>query len=162
MLMGLLNAQGYSVSHTHIMLLETTLANAVVKNTRIFYGLYVPPFLKKGNFVFFAADNTNFARDIAYGKETIHGTITTVYQKTDAPGKLIAPPLTIDDSQSLSVIPDPNCNQWREQKSLSSTRQASQDHSWHSMDGLWFLLCPGRKKILSRFQVGHATTHCCL
>ena len=56
-LMDLLNAQGHCVSHRRALLMETTLANAVVENTKGFQGLYVPPFLKRGGFAFFAADN---------------------------------------------------------------------------------------------------------
>ncbi|KAJ8364290.1 hypothetical protein SKAU_G00131210 [Synaphobranchus kaupii] len=104
-LMGLLNTQGYCVSYDRTQLLETALANAVVENTKQVQGLYVPPFLKKGTFVFFTADNTDFAEDTADGKGTTHGTIVAVYQKADAPGEPIAPPLTIGDAKSLSVTP---------------------------------------------------------
>ena len=105
MLMDLLNGQGHCVSYGRTLLIETALANAVVENTRQFQGLYVPPFLKKGAFVFFAADNTDFAEDTADGKGTTHGTVTAVYQKADVPGEPIAPPLVIGDAQSLSVTP---------------------------------------------------------
>ena len=56
--------------------METALANAVVENTKPFQGLYVPPYLKKGTFVFFASDNTDFVEDTADGKGTTHGTVT--------------------------------------------------------------------------------------
>ena len=65
----------------------------------------MPPFLQKGAFVFFAADNTDFAEDAADGKGTTHGTIVAVYQKADAAGEPIAQPLTIGDAKSLSVTP---------------------------------------------------------
>jgi len=73
--------------------METALANALVENTKQFHGLYVPPFLKKGTFVFFVADNTDFAEDTADGKGTTHGTLTAVYQRVDAPGEQITPPI---------------------------------------------------------------------
>ena len=92
MLMGLLNAHGYCVPHGRTLLLETALANAVVENTRQFQGLYVSPFLKKGAFVFFAANNTDFVEDTADGKGTTHGTIVAVYRKADAAGEPIAQP----------------------------------------------------------------------
>uniref|UniRef100_UPI00358E2BC8 uncharacterized protein n=1 Tax=Myxine glutinosa TaxID=7769 RepID=UPI00358E2BC8 len=104
-LMGLLNAHGYCVSIVRALLMETALANAVVENTRQFEGLYVPPFLKRGAFVFFAADNTDFAEDTPDGKGTTHATITAVYQKSDVPGEPVAQPLIIGDAQSLSVTP---------------------------------------------------------
>ena len=50
MVIDLLRAQNYCVSYTRTLLLETAIANAVVKNTQKFDGLYVPPFLKKGEF----------------------------------------------------------------------------------------------------------------
>ena len=54
----------------------------------------MPPFLKKGTFMFFASDNTDFAEDTADSKGTTHGTVTAIYQKADAPGQLITPPLS--------------------------------------------------------------------
>ncbi len=85
--------------------METALANAIVENTRHFKGLYVPPFLKKGAFILFASDNTDFAEDTADGRGTTHGTVTAVYQKADVHGELIAPPLIMGDAHSLSVTP---------------------------------------------------------
>lgn len=72
-------------------MMETALANAVVRNTEQFQGLYVPPFLKKGTFAFFMADNADFAEDTADGKGTTQGTITAVYQKADSLRDPIAP-----------------------------------------------------------------------
>ena len=66
---------------------------------------YVPPFLKKGLFVFFAIDNTDFAEDTVDGKGTTYGTITAVYQKADAAGEPIAPNLKLSDTLNLSVLP---------------------------------------------------------
>lgn len=74
-MLDLLNAQGYCMSYSRALIMETALANAVVENIKQFHGLYVPPFLKKGTFVFFAADNTDFAEDTADGKGTTHGTV---------------------------------------------------------------------------------------
>ena len=54
-----------------------------------FSELYVPRFLKKGTFVFFAIDNTDFAEDTVDVKGTTHSTITAVHQKVDAPGEPI-------------------------------------------------------------------------
>ena len=105
MLMDLLSAHDYCVPYGRTLLMETALANAVVQNTREFQGLYVPPFLKKGAFVFFAVDNVDFSEDTADGKGTTHGTITAVYQKADVPGEPVAPPFRIGDAHSLSVTP---------------------------------------------------------
>lgn len=104
-LMELLNAHGYCISHEQTLRIETALANAVVENTKEFQGLYVPPFLKKGSFVFFAADNSDFSEDTPDGKGTTHGTIVTIYQKAAAQGEPVAPPLKIDEANSLAVLP---------------------------------------------------------
>lgn len=104
-IVNLLSAHNYCVPYSRTMLLETSLANAVVESTRQFQGLYVPPFLKRGTFVFFAADNADFAEDTPDGKGTTHGTITAVYQKADAPGEPISSPLHITDAHSRSVTP---------------------------------------------------------
>src|SRR6218665_338554 len=69
MLMDLLIAHDYCVSYGRTLLIETALANVVVENTREFEGLYVPPFLKKGAFVFFAIDNTDFSETLLMGKK---------------------------------------------------------------------------------------------
>ncbi len=66
---------------------------------------YVPPFFKKGSFVFFAIDNTDFNEDTVDGKGTTHGTITTVYQNANVPGELIVPNLEVGDASNLSVLP---------------------------------------------------------
>ncbi|KAL8604466.1 hypothetical protein ACOMHN_042294 [Nucella lapillus] len=104
-LMDLLNAQGHCVSHGRVLLMETALANAVVENTRGFHSLYVPPFLKRGGFVFFPADNTDFAEDTPDGKGTTHGTIIAVYQKDAPSGEPIAEPLAIGEAKNLTVTP---------------------------------------------------------
>ena len=93
-LVNLLNAQGHCASYSRALIMETALANAVVENTKQCQGLYVPPFLKKGPFMFFASDNTDFAEDTADGKGITHGTVTAIYQKADAPGEPITPPLS--------------------------------------------------------------------
>jgi len=92
--MNLLHAQNYCISYNCTLLLETAIANAVV----------VPPFLKKGSFVFFVIDNTDFAEDTMNGKNTTHATITAVYQKANAPGEQVAPNLEIHEAQFFLII----------------------------------------------------------
>ena len=93
-LVNLLNAQGHCASYSRTLIMETALANAVVEKKKQCQGLYVPPFLKNGTFMFFASDNIDFAEDTADGKGTTHGTVTAIYQKADAPGEPITPPLS--------------------------------------------------------------------
>ena len=106
-LVDLLNAQGHRVSYSRALIMEIALANAVVENTKQCQGLYVPIFLKKGTFMFFASDNTVFAEDTADGKGTTHGTVTAIYQKADEPGEPITPPLRIGDTKSKSLLVTP-------------------------------------------------------
>ena len=82
--------------------METALASAVMENTKQFHGLYVPHFLKKGTFVFFAADNTDFAEDTADGKER-----SLPSTKELIPLESQSHHLCVDDtkSKSLSVTP---------------------------------------------------------
>jgi len=79
MLMDILHVQNYCVSYSRTLLLETAIANYVVENIKQFDGLYLPPFLKKGTFVFFALDNTDSAEDTVDGRRTTHGSITAMY-----------------------------------------------------------------------------------
>ena len=97
--MDLLHIQNYCVPCSHALLLERAIANAIVENTKQFDGLYVPLFFKKGTFVFFAVDNTDFAEDTVDGKGTTHGTITAVYQKADVPGEAITPNLEVSEAK---------------------------------------------------------------
>ena len=87
------------------LLLETAFSNVSVDNSKKFRGPYVPPFLIKGTFVFFAIENTDIAEDTVDGKSTTHGTIAAVYQKASSPGEPIAPNLEISEAQNLSVFP---------------------------------------------------------
>ncbi|KAM4034494.1 LOW QUALITY PROTEIN: uncharacterized protein ACNLHF_021130, partial [Anomaloglossus baeobatrachus] len=105
MLMNLLSSHGFVSLMAVPYEWKLLLANAVVESTRQLNGLYIPPFLKKGAFVFFAVDNTDFAEDTPDGKGTTHGTITAVYQKADVVGEPVAPPLNITDAITLSVTP---------------------------------------------------------
>lgn len=104
-MVDLLNALGYCVPYTRILLLETSIANAVVQNTALFQGLYVPPILKRGRLPVFGFDNTDFEEDTPNGKDTTHGTVVVVFQKSDGAGETIAPPLQITEAKNLTVTP---------------------------------------------------------
>ncbi len=101
----LLNANTCAYHIARVLCLEIALANAVVENMKRFDGLYVPPFIKKGTFVYFAVDNADFLEDTPDGKGTTHGTITVMYQKDNVQGDAVAPPLCITDTSSNRVTP---------------------------------------------------------
>ena len=126
-MVDLLNAQGYCVPYSRILLLETSIANAVVKNTTLFQGLYVPPILKRGRLPVFGFDNTDFAEDTPNGKDTTHGTIIVVFQKADGAGETIAPPLQITEATNLTVTPHHTeiipCNKPKPVTGSSSSRE---------------------------------------
>ena len=101
----LLHAQNYCLDYKRIIRLETSLANAVIRNMQQFEGLYVPPTVKKGAFIYFAVDNIDFNEDTPDGKCTTHGTITTVFQTATADGDYLAPPLQIDETRDPILLP---------------------------------------------------------
>jgi len=79
------------------------IAHAVVQNTGLLQGLYVPPILKRGRLPTFRFDNTDFEDDIPNGKDKTHGIIVVVFHKSDGTGETIAPPLQITEAKNLTV-----------------------------------------------------------
>ncbi|KAL5007722.1 hypothetical protein ScPMuIL_016528 [Solemya velum] len=79
-LLKLLHGFGLSVDYGRILRLETQLANAVIESTRE-VGAYVPATMRKGSFIFFAIDNSDFNEDTPDGKRTLHATATAIYQR---------------------------------------------------------------------------------
>ena len=65
----LFSSQGYCVPYIRVLHLETAIANAVVENIKLFGGLYVPTFMKKGVFTFFPADNSDFEEETPMARE---------------------------------------------------------------------------------------------
>ena len=53
----------------------------------------------------FVADNADFAEDTPDEKGTTQCTIVAVYQKKDAPGEAVAPPLTIKQTRNQTIMP---------------------------------------------------------
>ena len=106
MLLNFLHVQDYCISYNCTLLLETAIANVVVENTKKFDGLYVPPFLKKGTFVFFAIDNTDFAEDTVWIARAQH-----MAQSQQCIRRLVHlenqsyPIWKLVEAQNLSVLP---------------------------------------------------------
>ena len=61
-LTDLLHKLGVSVDCSHILRIETQLAEAVLRHS-VDHGIYVPPALAKGQFIYFAVDNFDFSQD---------------------------------------------------------------------------------------------------
>jgi len=86
-----LHQLGVSVDYMRILRIETQLAQAVLSHSNG-HGTYIPPALAKGQFLYFAVDNSDFSEDIADGKNTLHATAMVVFQrKTD-----YSPELSLD------------------------------------------------------------------
>ena len=62
-----LHKLGVSVDYTRILRIETQLAQAVLSHSDA-HGIYVPPALAKGQFIYFAVDNSDFSEDTPEGK----------------------------------------------------------------------------------------------
>ena len=92
------------MDYNRILRIDTQLAQAVLDRSAE-YDVFVPPSLIKNEFIFFAADNTDFSEDTPDGKGTLHATAMVVYQrKTEAASNPIR--LNVDESpraRSLSL-----------------------------------------------------------
>ncbi len=53
----------------------------------------------------FCSRQCRFLEDTPDGKGTTHGTITVIYQKDSAHGDPVAPPVSIKDTNSMTVTP---------------------------------------------------------
>ncbi len=82
-LLEFLHGFGLSVDYSRILRLETQLANAVIEETEK-QGAYLPATMRKGSFIFFAIDNSDFNEDTPDGKRTLHATATALYQRKES------------------------------------------------------------------------------
>lgn len=81
-LIEFLHGFGQCVDYSRILRLETQLANTVLEATRE-QGAYLPATMRKGAFIFFAVDNSDFNEDTPDGKRTLHATATAVFQRQE-------------------------------------------------------------------------------
>ena len=79
-LTDLLHKLGVSVDYSRILRIETQLTEAVLRHS-VDHGICVPPALDKGQFIYFAVDNSDFSEDTPEGKNTLHATAMAVFQK---------------------------------------------------------------------------------
>ena len=80
-LLEILNGFGVSVDYFRILRLETQITEEICNQVAV-EGVYIPPFVQQGRFVFFAVDNSDFSEDTLDGKRTTHAAATVVYQQT--------------------------------------------------------------------------------
>ncbi len=103
-LIDIASSEGSGIPYHRVINIETAIANAVIENCKTFNGIYVPPFLQRGIFVFFSTDNINFPEDTMDGKGITNGTVVAVYQVPSQTADMISPPLCIKgvDENTLS------------------------------------------------------------
>lgn len=104
-----LHANNVSVDYFRILRLETQLADAVLRRMTLTQDVYIPPGLKKNKFLFFAIDSIDFAEDSTDGKDTLHGTMMTVYQQEDDLADPVVPPLELETPSSRSLNSSYSC-----------------------------------------------------
>ena len=79
-LLDFLHGISQSVDYGRILHLETQLANAVIEKMKS-DGVYIPPMMVQGMFIYSAIDNADFNEDTPDGKGTLQGTVTAIFQR---------------------------------------------------------------------------------
>ena len=80
-IVDLMHKIGCSIDYSKVLRVETAIANAVLQKMTENDGIYIPPQLMHGKFVFCAADNLDFLEDTPDGKGTLHATVMVCYQQ---------------------------------------------------------------------------------
>lgn len=78
-----LHGFGLSVEYNRILRVETQVEKSVIQRMERNDGIFIPPDVVSGRWVFFAVDNVDFAEDTPDGKRTLHGSAMAIYQRTD-------------------------------------------------------------------------------
>lgn len=86
-LVNMLHDFGLCVNYDRVLRLETQIATTVLERMLLNDGIYLPPDIVEGRFIFFAIDNIDFNEDTSDGKCTLHGTSMAIYQRCDAQDK---------------------------------------------------------------------------
>ena len=81
-LVNMLHGFGLSVEYNRLLRVEAQIESNVLKRMEESNGLFLPPDIGKGRHVFFAIDNVDFAEDTYDGRNTLHGTVKAIYQKS--------------------------------------------------------------------------------
>jgi len=100
----MLHKFGVSVEYNRLLRIEGQIASTVLQRMAINDGLYMPPDVVMGRYLFFAVDNVDFAEDTTDGKRTLHATAMAIYQRCD-PGDEI-PKLELTGPAQMRSITD--------------------------------------------------------
>lgn len=72
---------GVGVEYNRLLRLEAQICSTVIERMLVNDGLYLPPDVIRGRYIFFAIDNVDFAEDTPDGKRTLHATAMAIYQR---------------------------------------------------------------------------------
>lgn len=150
-LINFFNSFGLSIDYNRILRLETQLGNSILENS-ITNNCFIPTNLIANNFIYFAADNSDFNEDTPNGKNTLHATAMVVFQ-TIMDDNVHNPILKCNfknTARSLSIpsnfndlnychVPansQPNCNNYSYFKSelqnnIETTKAKNQNLAWY-------------------------------
>ena len=105
-------------SYTETASIEKRIAYGVAEQIEKTGGFCLPPFIKKGKSLYFAADNVDFLENTADGQNTLHGTLLVVNQQEDETKPPVNEPIIIPKTvvpfqlethyyDSQAVVPKP-------------------------------------------------------
>ena len=75
-----LHKLGVSVDYMCILRIEIQLAQAVLSHSDD-NSIYIPPALTKGQFIYFAVDNSDFSEDTLEGENTLQATAMAIFKR---------------------------------------------------------------------------------
>ena len=113
----LVHSLGCSIEYSRVLRTETAIANAVLRQMESNEGMYVPPDVVRGRFIFCAADNIYFLEDTPDGKNTLHATVMTCYQQCFD-----------EDQQEVLYVSGPALNRSLQMTQFPSKEVSSIDH----------------------------------
>jgi len=80
-IVDMLHRFGVCVEYNRLLRIEAHIASTVLERMILNNGVYMPPDVVMGRYIFFAIDNVDFAEDTPDGKRTLHGTAMAIYQR---------------------------------------------------------------------------------
>ena len=82
-LVNMMRGFGIPVEYNRLLRVESQIEASVLKRMEQKDGLFLPPDIVEGRYVFFAIDNVDFAEDTYDGQRTLHGTSMAIYQESN-------------------------------------------------------------------------------
>lgn len=82
-LVNMLHGFGMSLEYNRLMRVEAQIEASVLQQIVETGGVYIPPNIVKGRYIYFAVDNVDFSEDTYDGKRTLHAAAMAIYQKKE-------------------------------------------------------------------------------